>query len=56
VTLKTGNELSSILGTFHDISDTAVFKTGNQIIIRGVCSGFLMDVLLNNCVVVKSGK
>jgi hypothetical protein len=56
VTLITGNELSSIIGTFHNISDTTVFKTRNQIIIRGVCSGFLMDVLLNNCVVVKSGK
>ena len=56
VTLKTVNELSSIIGTFHNITDTTVFKTGNQVIIRGVCSGFLMDVLLNNCVVVKAGK
>lgn len=56
VMLKTGNDLSSIIGTFHNVTDTSVFKTGNQIIIRGVCSGFLMDVLLNNCVVVKSGK
>jgi len=56
VALKTGNELSSIICTFHSIKDTTILRSGNQIIIRGVCSGFLMDVLLNNCVIVKSWK
>ena len=56
VALETGNELSTIICTFHSIKDTTILRPGNQIIIRGVCSGFLMDVLLNNCVVVKTGK
>jgi hypothetical protein len=53
VSLKTGSDLSSIICTFPIVPDTTSLKIGNQIIIRGECSGFLMDVLLNNCVVVR---
>ena len=28
-------------------------KAGNEITLRGECSGFLMDVLLNNCALIK---
>jgi hypothetical protein len=56
VSLKTGSELSSVICTFHSVSDTTNIKPGNQIILRGVCSGFLMDVLLNNCAVIKISK
>ena len=53
VNLKTGSEFSSVICTFPAQTDPVQFKTGNQITIRGECSGFLMDVLLNNCTVIK---
>lgn len=56
VSLKTGSDFSSVICTFPDVSDTTFFQTGNQITLRGVCSGFLMDVLLNNCAVIKNPK
>jgi hypothetical protein len=51
VILKTGNDLSTVICTFPAETDPAKFTTGNQITVRGECSGFLMDVLLNNCVI-----
>lgn len=53
VNLKTGSEFSSVICTFPSQTDPVQFKTGNQITIRGECSGFLMDVLLNNCTVIE---
>jgi hypothetical protein len=53
VSLKTGSDLSSVICTFPVLPDTTRLKTGNQVTIRGECSGYLMDVLLNNCVVVR---
>lgn len=49
ISLKTENELSSVICTFHMLEDPSMFKAGEEITIRGECSGFLMDVLLNNC-------
>jgi len=54
VNLKTGSDFSSVICTFPPKTDSAQFKTGNQITIRGECSGFLMDVLLNNCTVIEN--
>ena len=53
VSLETGNPLSSVICTFQSMTDPSKFKTGDQITLRGQCSGFLMDILLNNCVVVQ---
>jgi hypothetical protein len=53
VSLKTGSDLSSVICTFPVVPDTTKLKAGNQVTVRGECSGYLMDVLLNNCVVVK---
>jgi hypothetical protein len=53
VTLKTGSDFSSIICTFPGTTDPLRFTSGTQVKIRGECSGFLMDVLLNNCVLVK---
>jgi len=49
VTLKTGSDLSSVICTFARDADPSKLNTGNQVTIRGECSGFLMDVLLNDC-------
>lgn len=53
--LNTGNEMSSVICTFA-LSDPSKFKTGDEITLRGECSGFLMDVLLNNCAIVQNRK
>jgi hypothetical protein len=56
ISLRTGSDFSNINCTFPASSDTTLFKKGNQITLRGECSGFLMDVLLNNCAVIKNPK
>jgi hypothetical protein len=53
VTLKTGSDLSSVICTFASGSNTSKLTGGSQVTIRGECSGFLMDVLLNNCSLMK---
>jgi hypothetical protein len=52
ITLVTGNDLSSVICTFPSNTDTSKFSAGEEITLRGECSGFLMDVLLNNCAVI----
>jgi hypothetical protein len=53
VTLSAENQMTGVICSFHKIPDTASneIKEGEIITIRGVCSGMLMDVLLNNCVI-----
>ena len=52
ISLETGSDLSSVIATFPGINDPSAFRAGEEISFRGKCSGFLMDVLLNNCAVV----
>jgi hypothetical protein len=53
IVLKTGSDFSSVICTLEGNQNPSDFITGKQITIRGECSGFLMDVLLNNCSVIK---
>lgn len=53
ITFKTDSELSSVICTLVPNFDTSKLLPGSQVVVRGECSGFLMDVLLNNCVVIK---
>jgi hypothetical protein len=53
VTIKSGSDLSSVICTFVPATDPAKFTAGSRVTVRGECSGFLMDVLMNNCVLVK---
>jgi cytochrome c-type biogenesis protein CcmE len=52
ISLKTESDLSSVICTFTG-SDLSNLKTGENVTIRGECSGFLMDVLLNYCALIK---
>ena len=52
ISLKTESDLSSVICTFPAIADPSKFRAGDSITLRGECSGFLMDVLLNNCAAV----
>jgi hypothetical protein len=56
VSLKTGSDISSVICTFSTTGDHSKFRTGEEIVLRGECSGFLMDVLLNNCSTVMNQK
>jgi len=52
LSLKTESDLSTVICTFV-ATDPAKFRSGEDVTIRGECSGFLMDVLLNNCALIK---
>jgi hypothetical protein len=51
ISLKTNSSFSSVICTFPAGVDSGKIKAGSQISIRGECSGYLMDVLLNKCVI-----
>jgi hypothetical protein len=53
VSLSAGSDHSSVICTFPAITDMSLFTSGAEITLRGECSGYLMDVLLNNCAVIK---
>jgi hypothetical protein len=56
ISLVTDSDLSSVICTFPAVNDPSVFRVGDQITMRGECSGFLMDVLLNNCALIMEKK
>jgi hypothetical protein len=56
ISLKTGSDISSVICTFPAVTDLSKFIIGNNITLRGECSGFLLDVLMNNCAVIESKK
>lgn len=53
ITLKTGNDMSSVICTLPSNPEISALKPGDSATIRGECSGFLMDVLLNNCAIIR---
>jgi hypothetical protein len=55
VNLGAEDQMAGIICSFKDVVDPSSqnIKEGEIITVRGVCSGMLMDVLLNNCVLVK---
>lgn len=53
ITLITGSNMSSVICTFTTLNDSSRFKDGDIVTIRGECSGYLMDVLLNNCSIIE---
>lgn len=52
IALSTGSSLSSVICTFPGITDNSGLVAGQTVTLRGECSGFLLDVLLNNCVLI----
>lgn len=53
INIKTDNDVSSVICTLSGSVPVAELKTGDEVTVRGECSGFLMDVLLNNCNIVR---
>jgi len=52
ITLKTGNDMSSVICTFPASAEASNVKNGDEVTLRGECSGFLMDVLMKNCSII----
>jgi hypothetical protein len=53
VALKTGSDFAEVICTFRDAAAAGKPEPGKQVTMRGKCSGYLMDVLLQNCVIVR---
>ena len=55
LTLANEDQISGVICTFHGSPQppSNEIKEGEIITVRGVCSGMLMDVLLNDCVIAK---
>jgi hypothetical protein len=49
ISLKTGSDLSAVSCTLTSNTDASLFKIGDDIVLRGECEGYLMDVQLKNC-------
>lgn len=56
ITLKTENPLSGVSCTLQADSGTSELATGDQVLLRGQCSGYLMDVIMNNCTVISNAE
>lgn len=49
LTLDTGNDMSSIICEFETVDAYANVKVGDQVTVKGFCSGKLMDIVLVRC-------
>jgi hypothetical protein len=50
VYLKNAEDISGVMCTISKASiNTSQIKTGDQVKIKGICDGYLMDVKLNKC-------
>ena len=54
ITLKTNDDFGSIMCylTFEESKSMQQIKAGQEIILKGICTGFLMDVVLVKCIVI----
>jgi hypothetical protein len=52
VSLKTGSDFSAVICTVPKGAAAGNPEIGKQVTVRGECSGYLMDVLLKNCVII----
>jgi preprotein translocase subunit YajC len=56
ISLKTDSDFSSVICAFNSLDDPSKFHAGDHITLRGECSGFLLDVLLKDCVIIGNNK
>ncbi len=54
IMLMDDNDMGGVLCTFNNVIDPSAIavSSGDQVMIRGICSGMLMDVQLTNCFLV----
>ncbi len=57
VYLKEKDALSGIMCSFDKSAfDPALVKNGSQVTVKGLCTGYLLDVVLNKCSVINQAK
>lgn len=52
ITLKTGDQISSVICSPGETIKPGKLTPGRNVTVRGEMSGYLMDVVLNNCVII----
>lgn len=54
ITLKTNNDFGSVLCYLSEISTEKInsIKVGQNITVKGICTGYLMDVILVKCEII----
>jgi hypothetical protein len=53
VTLETQNPMSGIICELEENQNLGNIKTGDQVSIKGKCTGYLSDVILNQAIILK---
>ena len=53
IQLETPNPISMIICEMEDGIDVSILQPGEQATLKGVCSGYLSDVILVQCTIVK---
>ena len=51
ISLQTGNETSAVICNLGKLIDAEIIDKNKPVTVRGELSGFLMDVLLINCII-----
>ncbi len=49
--LETDDMLSGVLCTLEGNVDMDKYKKGSEVTVKGLCTGYLMDVVLNKCII-----
>ena len=53
ISLKSDDPLSGVLCEMEGSQNAISFSEGDKIMLKGRCTGYLMDVVLVNCIVIK---
>jgi hypothetical protein len=56
ITLKTNDDFGSVLGHLSDgaTNNISTLKIGQTVILKGICTGYLMDVILVKCEIINN--
>ncbi|HRH37416.1 MAG TPA: hypothetical protein PK760_03675 [Flavobacteriales bacterium] len=49
VVLRTEDEMASVICEFAETDVPKAWKAGDRVVLKGICTGYLMDVVLNRC-------
>lgn len=52
VIFKDDEEVFGVACTFKNANSIKMLEVGNKITVKGICQGFLTDVVVNNCVLI----
>jgi hypothetical protein len=50
--LSTDNEMSNIICEMEDVTNLSAISKDEMIVVKGVCTGYLMDVILVRCTII----